>query len=80
MQIVDRMFRKEFKAGERVLEQGALPTRSDCMYYLEEGFLDIVISGGGDTAGPSGAETWCNVRLCLYVLPCAGLCSHYCFW
>ena len=52
-QIVDRMFRKEFRAGDRVLEQGALPTRSDCMYYLDEGFVDIVISGGGDSSGPA---------------------------
>ena len=52
---MDRMFRKEFRAGDKVLEQGAMPTRSDCMYYLDEGFVDIVISGGGDSAGPASA-------------------------
>ena len=47
-EVVCRMFPVKIMAGAIVLEQDALPNKDDCLYYLEEGEVDIVISGNAD--------------------------------
>lgn len=37
-------------AGATVLQQGALPKPDDCMYFLEQGEAEVVISGAIDAA------------------------------
>ncbi len=47
-QVVERMYGVGFRAGSVVLQQGALPKPDDCMYFLELGEAEVVISGAVD--------------------------------
>lgn len=49
------MYGCSFKAGSTVLQQGALPKPDDCMYYLQLGEAEVVISGAVDK-GARGEE------------------------
>lgn len=44
-QVVDVMRPYSYKAGERIIEQGAPPSKEDNMYFIETGTLDILIKG-----------------------------------
>ncbi len=59
-----------FPAGATVLQQGALPKPDDCMYYLEQGEAEVVISGAVDqhSKGQVGAEHGGRV-VCWYHQP-----------
>lgn len=48
VEVVDRMMGVSYKSGAVVLQQGALPKEDDCMYYLQTGVLEVVISGAVD--------------------------------
>lgn len=50
------MYGIAFRAGAVVLQQGALPKVDDCMYYLQSGEAEVVISGGADAATKSHEE------------------------
>lgn len=56
MELVERMYGVCFKAGAIVLQQGALPKQEDCMYYLQQGEAEVVISGGVDSAAKNHGE------------------------
>jgi CRP-like cAMP-binding protein len=45
-----------FAAGETVVQQGALPSAGDCMYYLESGEAEVVITGAIDAAAGEAAR------------------------
>ncbi|KAK9812821.1 hypothetical protein WJX72_004332 [[Myrmecia] bisecta] len=55
-QVVSRMFIIELEKGCVILEQGALPQKDDCLYFLEQGEVDVVISGGGTGEAPGHEE------------------------
>ncbi|KAJ9511424.1 hypothetical protein QJQ45_029916, partial [Haematococcus lacustris] len=48
VEVVDRMYGVCFRAGRTVLQQGAKPNPDDCMYFLESGEAEVVISGAVD--------------------------------
>eukprot|EP01025_Chloroclados_australasicus_P009311 TRINITY_DN1357_c4_g1_i13.p1 TRINITY_DN1357_c4_g1~~TRINITY_DN1357_c4_g1_i13.p1 ORF type:complete len:1025 (+),score=163.68 TRINITY_DN1357_c4_g1_i13:235-3309(+) len=48
--VVERMFEVDYKEGATIIQQGASATEEDCLYYLAEGSVDIVISGASDAA------------------------------
>ena len=50
------MFKVQFEAGATVLEQGAVPKSTDCLYFLDQGEVDIVIAGSGEAANVAGEE------------------------
>jgi CRP-like cAMP-binding protein len=50
------MYGMSYKAGSVVLQQGALPKPDDCMYYLQSGETDVVISGAVDSKAQAGEE------------------------
>ena len=50
VEIVDRMKGVQFKAGSVVVQQGDLPKENDCMYFLESGEAEVVISGAVDAS------------------------------
>lgn len=50
------MYGISFKSGAVVLQQGALPKQDDCMYYLQQGEAEVVISGGADASKNHGEE------------------------
>lgn len=52
-QVAACMVHVSFNAGETVLQQGAMPKEHDCMYVLESGEAEVVISG----AVQSGKKT-----------------------
>lgn len=54
LQVVERMYGCCFKAGSVVLQQGALPKPDDCMYFLQLGEAEVVISGAVDQASKGG--------------------------
>ena len=56
VQVVLRMFKVQFEAGATVLEQGAVPKSTDCLYFLDQGEVDIVIAGSGEAANVAGEE------------------------
>ncbi|KAG2485663.1 hypothetical protein HYH03_015635 [Edaphochlamys debaryana] len=56
VEVVGRMYGISFKSGAVVLQQGALPKQDDCMYYLQQGEAEVVISGGADGAGKNHGE------------------------
>ncbi|PNH08002.1 cAMP-dependent protein kinase regulatory subunit [Tetrabaena socialis] len=56
VEVVGRMYGISFKAGAIVLQQGALPKFDDCMYYLQQGEAEVVISGGADSANKNHGE------------------------
>ena len=56
MQVISRMFKVTFGAGETVLEQDSLPTDDDCLYMLDTGEVDIVIAGSGEAANTNQEE------------------------
>ena len=56
LQVISRMFRVTFSAGETVLEQDSLPTDDDCLYMLDTGEVDIVIAGSGEAANTNQEE------------------------
>ena len=43
------MYGISFKAGSTVVQQGALPEPEDCMYFLQLGEAEVVISGAVDS-------------------------------
>jgi hypothetical protein len=45
LEVVERMHGVCFKAGSVVLQQAALPKPDDCMYFLQSGEAEVVISG-----------------------------------
>jgi CRP-like cAMP-binding protein len=45
-----------FRQGATVLEQGARPKDDDCMYFLQSGEADVVITGGADAASKNHGE------------------------
>lgn len=51
--VVDRMFGICFPAGAVVLQQGERPKPDDCMYFLQSGEVEVVITttGGADRPG-----------------------------
>lgn len=55
-QVISRMFKVTFGAGETVLEQDSLPTDDDCLYMLDTGEVDIVIAGSGEAANTNQEE------------------------
>jgi CRP-like cAMP-binding protein len=55
-QVVERMYSTTFGAGAVVLQQGAVPKPDDCMYFLEAGEVEVVISGGGASAAVRADE------------------------
>jgi len=58
LEVVGRMYGVCFPAGATVLQQGALPKPDDCMYFLEQGEAEVVISGAIDqqSKGQVGEE------------------------
>ncbi|PNW86201.1 hypothetical protein CHLRE_02g076900v5 [Chlamydomonas reinhardtii] len=56
VEVVGRMYGISFKSGAVVLQQGALPKQDDCMYYLQQGEAEVVISGGADASKNHGEE------------------------
>lgn len=58
------MYPVEFAAGESVLQQAALPKPDDCLYYLDEGEVDIIISGGADNVSSEERNVEGN-KVCL---------------
>ncbi|GLC48322.1 hypothetical protein PLESTB_000083500 [Pleodorina starrii] len=56
VEVVGRMYGISFRAGAVVLQQGALPKQDDCMYYLQSGEAEVVISGGADAASKNHGE------------------------
>lgn len=56
LQVISRMFKVTFGAGETVLEQDSLPTDDDCLYMLDTGEVDIVIAGSGEAANTNQEE------------------------
>ncbi|GIL52865.1 hypothetical protein Vafri_8639 [Volvox africanus] len=56
VEVVGRMYGISFRAGAVVLQQGALPKQDDCMYYLQSGEAEVVISGGADAATKNHGE------------------------
>lgn len=54
--VVDRMSGMCFKAGSVLLRQGAAPKPDDCMYYLQVGEVDVVISGAVDQSAKTNGE------------------------
>eukprot|EP00199_Chlamydomonas_sp_CCMP681_P000070 CAMPEP_0119102536 /NCGR_PEP_ID=MMETSP1180-20130426/1251_1 /TAXON_ID=3052 ORGANISM="Chlamydomonas cf sp, Strain CCMP681" /NCGR_SAMPLE_ID=MMETSP1180 /ASSEMBLY_ACC=CAM_ASM_000741 /LENGTH=1028 /DNA_ID=CAMNT_0007086843 /DNA_START=136 /DNA_END=3222 /DNA_ORIENTATION=+ len=48
LEVVERMHGCSFKAGSVVLQQAALPKPDDCMYFLQLGEAEVVISGAVD--------------------------------
>lgn len=54
---VGRMERVSFAAGDTILQQGALPTAADCMYYLESGQAEVVIFGAVDASKKDKGES-----------------------
>lgn len=55
------MYSTAFGAGSVVLQQGAIPKPDDCMYFLESGEVDVVISGGGADSGKARADDGARV-------------------
>ncbi|MEW5320291.1 MAG: hypothetical protein WDW38_011373 [Sanguina aurantia] len=45
MEVVDRMYGVSFRGGSTVLQQQAVPKADDCMYFLQSGEAEVVISG-----------------------------------
>lgn len=57
LEVVERMYGVCFPAGAIVLQQGALPKPDDCMYFLQLGEAEVVISGAVDQQSkPQGGE------------------------
>jgi len=57
LEVVERMYGVCFPAGSIVLQQGALPKPDDCMYFLQLGEAEVVISGAVDQQSkPQGGE------------------------
>lgn len=56
LDVVERMYGVCFKAGSVVLQQGALPKPDDCMYYLQLGEAEVVISGAVDSGAKNHGE------------------------
>jgi CRP-like cAMP-binding protein len=50
------MYGISFRSGAVVLQQGALPKYDDCMYYLQSGEAEVVISGGADATTKNHGE------------------------
>ncbi|GMH33287.1 hypothetical protein BSKO_01121 [Bryopsis sp. KO-2023] len=49
-QVVDRMYGVSFQKGAIIVQQGEIAEDdSDCMFYLEKGEVDIVISGNAES-------------------------------
>lgn len=67
-QVVGRMYGVCFPAGATVLQQGALPKPDDCMYFLEQGEAEVVISGAIDQQSKGQVR----LRLCVRSIePCS---------
>ena len=43
--VVDAMFSQEFVKGDFILTQGSAPEKSDSLYFLEKGSVDILVKG-----------------------------------
>jgi len=56
LEVVERMYGVCFQAGSVVLQQGALPKPDDCMYYLQLGEAEVVISGAVDQSSKGHGE------------------------
>lgn len=58
VEVVERMYGVCFAAGSVVLQQAALPKPDDCMYFLQLGEAEVVISGAVDqqSKGHGGEE------------------------
>ena len=72
------MFKVQFEAGATVLEQGAVPKSTDCLYFLDQGEVDIVIAGSGEAANVAGEERKVGQVLRCWELLCpvsAGYCA-----
>ena len=52
------MFEVKFAAGSTVLQQGAMPMASDCMYLLADGSAEVVITGGGGDNPRRRSSEW----------------------
>jgi hypothetical protein len=50
------MVHTSFQASETVLQQGAMPKERDCMYVLESGEAEVLISGAVQSGKKSDEE------------------------
>lgn len=56
-EVVERMYGVSFRAGAIVLQQDALPKADDCMYFLQTGEAEVLITGAVDQhAAKAGGE------------------------
>lgn len=47
--VVNNMQEMKVEVGTTIVEQGQFPSKDDCMFVLQEGTVDVIIAGSGQT-------------------------------